>query len=88
MNVDGTAQIDGATVIDGTLNVKSDVDFDTNLNVDGTISVTANANFDGEIFIEAAGTAAQYRILRSKDADGRSEWVDFGVFDQSNNRVF
>ena len=57
--------------------------------MDGTISVTANANFDGEIFIEAAGTAAQYRILRSKeDADGRSEWVDFGVFDQSNNRVF
>ena len=88
LNVDGTAQIDGATTIDGTLNVKSNVDFDVDLNVDGEISVTANSNFDGDIFIEAGGTAAQYRILRSKDADGHSEWVDFGVFDQSNNRVF
>jgi len=88
LNVDGTAQIDGATVIDGTLNVKSAVDFDSNLNVDGTISVTSHANFDGEIRIEANGTAAQYRILRSLDSDGRSNWVDFGVFDLSNNRVF
>jgi len=88
LNVDGTAQIDGNSVIDGTLNVKSAVDFDSNLNVDGSISVTSDANFDGAIRIEAGGTAAQYRILRSLDADGHANWVDFGVFDQSNNRVF
>ena len=69
-NIDGTLNVEGATVIDDTLNVTGAVDLDSTLNVDGavniegatvvddTLNVTGNADLDANLNVDGTATLA------------------------------
>ena len=83
-----TLNTDGAVTFGSTLGVTGIATFSAHVDMDSSMTVDGTAQMLGTTKIKADNTSAQYRMLRCTNADGTTEWVDFGVFNSAGTRVF